>query len=778
MTILQIMGKIRRIVPAIFILLSPSAYAQGINQANYIKNNPDGSQMLLNHVPKDVALGLSSKMSHVASTQMLDLRVILPSKDQAGLDNFIKSLHDPKSPNYHKFLTPAQFALLYGASSTDSAIVIQQLKSRGLVVKSQSNNGCILTVSGQVSTVEPAFKVNINNYKRKDGTTFFAPDSNPTIPPQIAGKISAIVGMDNALRFRPHNLFKKPLTVAKPPKTTSPAFTGYGGSVGPNDIATAYNYGSLTSTGTGQTLGLYELDGYVRTDVATFESYYTLPNVSLSNVITDGFNGSAGSNSEEDVLDIDLAAAVAPGLSNILVYEAPNTGPGWIDQWNKIATDNVAKVISCSWGLDEADAYPTYDHTVFSQLAAQGQTVFVSSGDAGAYDNCDGGTLPPTCQINGAPGTGLLSVDDPASDPYVTGVGISILTSNLDGTYKSETSSLYSGGGISAYWSIPSFQQGLTLAPGSLVSTSMRNVPDVSFNADQATPYGIYISSAGSPGWYSLWGSSAASPIWAAFLTRVNQGRVAGGSSVIGYLDPIIYQILQVGNYVNDFHDITTGNNSYYPAKAGYDDATGLGSFNGLNLYNDLVLAAPTGLIALGASGEILLSWGTSSGAVSYNVKRATINGGPYTTISSSGSVTGTSYVDNSVVNGTTYYYVVSSVNALEESPNSAQVSAIPHVVPLSPSNLKLTILGAKVGNTIITAGPYLVWTQSASSGIIQNKIYRAAGSGAYSLLSAVGPSTTYTDKSTIKGTTYKYEVTAVNSTGESLPSNMGQISY
>ena len=175
-------------------------------------------------------------------------------------------------------------------------------------------------------------------------------------------------------------------------------------------------------------------------------------------------------------------------------------------------------------------------------------------------------------------------------------------------------------------------------------------------------------------------GSSIASPIWASFISRVNQG--LGANAPIGSVNSALYQIAQSSNYANDFHDITTGNNGYYPAEPGFDDATGLGSFNGLNLYNDLVknsvavtaLQYQPDLRPQGVCSQvILLSWNSSLGAASsYNVKRSTTSGGGsgYTTIAS--SVVNTTYTDNSAVNGTTYYYVVSAVNPAGQSLDSA----------------------------------------------------------------------------------------------------------
>ena len=211
-----------------------------------------------------------------------------------------------------------------------------------------------------------------------------------------------------------------------------------------------------------------------------------------------------------------------------------------------------------------------FDNLIFEQMAAQGQAVFVAAGDNGAYD---------------AGGNSILAVDEPASQPYATAVGISKLAINANGTYKSESASVYGGGGVSAYWTIPSYQTAVAAqaVAAAKVSTTMRNMPDVVLTADSSTPYAFYIDGS----WYGYFGSSLSSPIWASFISRVNQG--LGTNAPIGSVNSALYQLAQTSGYANDFHDIISGNNGYYPAEGGFDDATGLGSFNGQNLYNDLV---------------------------------------------------------------------------------------------------------------------------------------------------------------------------------------------
>ena len=468
----------------------------------------------------------------------------------------------------------------------------------------------------------------------------------------------------------------------------------------PRDIRAAYGLSSAPQTGVGQSLALFELDGYNPSDIATYESAFGLPAVPLQNVLVDGYSGASGSGAGEVTLDIELQMALASGASKIVVYEGPNSGTGVIDTYNRIATDNLAKQISTSWGLDEASnsgAMLSAENAIFQQMAAQGQTIFAASGDSGAYDNGSS-----------------LSVDDPASQPYMVGVGGTRLSTNgAGGSYARETTwnsgGNGGGGGISSVWPIPSWQLGV-ISPNSQASTAMRNVPDVSLDADPNTGYAIAFGG----GWYLYGGTSCAAPLWSAFAALVNQQRAAVGLGWLGFLNAQLYPLAQGTSYSSLLHDIADGStNRFYPAVAGYDCATGLGSFQGANLLAALaggsptVPSAPTGLTATAGNAQVSLSWNASTGASSYNVKRATVSGGPYTTLSTAGTLTATTFTDTTAANGTPYYYVVSAVNSAGESPNSAQVSATPQIptsggLHINPGGAYTTSAG-----TVFTADQY-----------------------------------------------------------------------
>src|SRR5439155_11913660 len=185
--------------------------------------------------------------------------------------------------------------------------------------------------------------------------------------------------------------------------------SGPGGGLSPSDIKTAYDLASAVEDGAGQTLAVFELDGYVQSDVTAYEDHFGLPHVPLQNVLVDGVNGAAGGGAVEVTLDIELQAALAPAAARILVYEGPNTDTGVLDTYNRIATDDLAQAISTSWGLSELEmtsGVRNSENNIFQQLAAQGQTFCAAAGDNGAFDD-----------------QRTLSVDDPASQPYVTGVG-------------------------------------------------------------------------------------------------------------------------------------------------------------------------------------------------------------------------------------------------------------------------------------------------------------------------------------------------------------------
>lgn len=531
------------------------------------------SVALPGHLP--AVIGAAKQLNRIDAAEQVTLALVLPLRNQDQLADLLHRLYTPGDLLYGQYLTPEIFAQQFSPTQADYEAVIAFAQAQGLTVTNTHSNRTVVDVVGNARTVEQAFGVQLDQYQLASGRTFRAPSNEPQIPVPLAGRLAAVVGLDTAAVWKKHNI-ERPLAPqgAAAVLSTHAAGSGPGGGLAPTDIRTAYNFSSIGATGTGQTLGLFELDGYTAGDITEYERYFNLPTVPLQNVLVDSARGTAGSGADEVTLDLELQIATAPNISKIYVYEGPDTNSGVVDTYNRIATDNLAKSVSTSWG--EAEGYVTSsirnsENQAFEQMAAQGQSIFAAAGDSGAYDN--GSTL---------------SVDDPASQPYVTGVGgTTLTTTGVGGAWKSETTwnggsinNGAGGGGISTVWSKPTYQSTYGL------SSTYRNVPDVSLNANPNTGYAIYVGGA----WTVFGGTSCGGPIWSAFIACVNQGRIAAAKNTLGFANTPLYLIGAASNYTTDFHDIDDNStNLYYHATVGYDNATGWGTLYGAHLYTDLV---------------------------------------------------------------------------------------------------------------------------------------------------------------------------------------------
>ena len=576
---------------------------------------------LTGHVPR-AAIARAHLLGQVAPQESIPLALTLPLRDQAGLDTLLHRLYTPGDPMQGRFLTPDEFTQRFGPTEQDYAAIADFARRSGLTVTGTHPNRLLLDVSGPAAIVERALGVRLGRYRTPQGRLFRAPGSEPAIPTALAGRLAGIVGLDTLAVHRPH---LRP--ALRPADGLEPAAgSGPQGGLTPADVRNAYSL-SGGATGAGQTIALYELDGYRPTDIAMYQSAYGLPATSLINILVDGASGAAGTNADEVTLDIELAQALAPNISHILVYETPNDGQDahYLDCYNRISTDNLAKQVSTSWGSPEGQNSQSFlqgENRIFQQMAAQGQTIFSATGDNGAYDDAT-----------------TLSVDDPGSQPYVTGVGGTRLSSGPGGAYQSEAAwgspadttlspqGSGGGGGFSVQWPVPSYQAGISPAPAN------RSVPDVALNADPNTGYSVYTSGA----WHVFGGTSVGAPLWAGFTALVNGQRAAAGLAPVGFLNPPLYQIGASASYAGGFNDVKTGSNLFYPAHTGYDNASGLGTFSGDALLNTLatrlvpvsqgevvgtVTASDTGaplsgasVSALSALSGLLVAPATTSGA-------------------------------------------------------------------------------------------------------------------------------------------------------------------
>ena len=541
-----------------------------------------GIQKLTGHIPSVIQKMGLQPVGDLPDGRRLNLAIVLPSRDGPGLTNFLQQIYDPNSPNYHKFIKPDEYAKRFGPSVEDYEKLKSYFTTNGYKVTGTHPNRTVLDVNLSVAEIRKVFHVNLHLYHHPtEGRDFYAPDAEPGIETEVS--ILRVTGLDNYVLPRPAISKIKPIGSVTP--GNKPALgSGPGGTYFAYDFRSAY-MPNVTYMGNGQTVALFELDGYFTTDILIYEAQGGLPNVPLVNIPVDGFNSAPTPYGDPEVsLDIEMVIDMAPGLRQILVYEEVNGGFPVVDELNKIATDDLANQISSSWLIGDD---PSYD-VVYLQYAAQGQTFFQAAGDNGAYS--------PT-------------FSDPnqqfADDPNITLVGGTTL-STQNGSWSSETvwnwntefgdsggagTNDAGGGGISTNYTIPPWQLGINMINNN-GSTTNRNVPDVALTADN-----IYVVfEDGLEG--SFGGTSCAAPLWAAFCALVNQKAQLTASPPMGFINPAIYSIAKSSQYSATFHDIITGNNTNadnptnYYAVPGYDLCTGWGTPTGEALIDALVPAS------------------------------------------------------------------------------------------------------------------------------------------------------------------------------------------
>ncbi len=533
---LRILGMLVAPLP-IFALAAPAANASVAPAAT-------GRVVLADAAAAAIANTHATRTGAVSSNQKMGLEISLGLRNQAELNAFLKSVSNPRSASYKHYLTVQQFVAEYAPTQAQIDQVTAYLESEGLSVGALSGNHLTVAASGTAAQVEKAFNVSIGTYKTST-QSFIANSAAPSLPAGIASVVSGVAGLNTeALHTHyAHASKEQPNVTAHAGTTLTPTLAREGYNL-TTDISTdSYN-------GSGKTIALVEFSSYSASDVAKYNSTYSL-GVTAASVVKEDGGTTDNSGQVEDDLDIEVDYALAP-KATVKVYEAPNSDAGEVALYAGIASADTTAV-SSSWGeAENSENNLTSDEADFKEMAAQGQTIFAASGDSGAYD--DGSTL---------------SVDYPASSPEVSGVAATDLTVT-SGAWASETGWSGSGGGVSDKFSTPSYQS-------SVNSGSYRKVPDVAADGSDSSPWRIYTEGA----WYTVYGTSAAAPNWAAFVADYDTAATALSKSAFGYGNSEIYTVAESSLYGTVFHDVTSGNNSYYNAGTGYDEVSGWGSYNG-----------------------------------------------------------------------------------------------------------------------------------------------------------------------------------------------------
>ncbi len=381
------------------------------------------------------------RVSEVAGQAPLSVTLTLNLRDAAGAEALFRDIYDTKSPEFHRFLTPAEFRSRFAASDAAVADVAAKLAPYGL--SATRTGATTLRVTGTPAALEKAFQVNLQVYEvgatsKAAGYRFHEPDSAPKVPAEISATVGSVIGLSTRPAFTPKMIRAFDRGVARVP---APAASSGGNPPGQwtvTDFSNYYHASGLTShgfTGKGQTVGIVTLANFTVSDAFAYWKAVGL-NVAPDRVTVIPIDGGAGapsdaSGSDETTLDVEQSGGIAPD-ANVIVYQAPNTGQAFVDAFAKAVDDNKAESISVSWGewewFDTLGNSPVKDpvtgktvstlaafNEIFLQASLQGQSLFAASGDAGAYD-VNRGLTPPDFSLT-------LTVDSPSSSPYITAAG-------------------------------------------------------------------------------------------------------------------------------------------------------------------------------------------------------------------------------------------------------------------------------------------------------------------------------------------------------------------
>jgi kumamolisin len=485
-----------------------------------------------------------------------DLVLAFPGGD--AMQAYAISVGDPASPDYRRFLTADQIGARFGLAADDLARIAAWATEHGVSVGAASAQRLVMPAVAPAGTIEKLFDVELRDYAAADGRMFHAPAIAPLVPPELDGLVSAVDGLD----ARP----------TERPALSLPIAAGPDGGMEPPVIDRFYELEPLRALGLhgeGQTVAIVSLDTFDPRDVAGFDKLAGTSGPAVERIKVNGGVATPGDGQGEVNLDIDVIRAVAP-KARILDYEAPNTSSAIAAVVDRIVGDGRADIVSISWGsceLARSAASLARMASSMAAAAATGITVYVASGDHGAYGCIDQDRTDLR-----------ISVVSPASDVNVIGVGGTYASMLEDGTYIDEVgweeplTGWAPGGGVSAEYARPPWQAG----PGvdNARANGKRQVPDVAAAADPVSGFLTVSEGEADEGG----GTSAAAPFWAGFTVLLRQLAEHEGAGSLGALGPTLYAIAAAQPSGAVFHDVTRGGNLFDDAGAGWDYATGLGT--------------------------------------------------------------------------------------------------------------------------------------------------------------------------------------------------------
>lgn len=499
---------------------------------------------------RSISLGEKSR------AEVLHLSVSLKVGDPKGLQQFADSVSDPKSANYHRFITPNQVGNQFGMPLSEIQKVTNYLTSQGMQIKLIGKNRLSILVDATVAQTESAFKTTIENFNTPGsatGGTHYSFTTAPMVPATIAPDFENIGGLENFTQ----------------PKRRS---------LSPTQLRTLYSVSPIYgggSQGQGRTIGITSFDGFAIADEVTFVSTFGLPSPTAgagTNIKVETIDGGSQSTTPagEANLDIQATIAMAP-LCNLIVYDGGNNEI--IDVLTKETNDNTADIITDSYGWQLDTATSLAAHNLHLSMTSQGITYMVAAGDTG---------------------TDFQGFNYPDIDPEVLSVGGTSVTVNTNNTRKTEVGWNNSEGAGGGGWIVtsdtfnihPTWQKGTGVPSASAVPYHL--IPDISFDADPDTAYFIFMTKNGQQNEYSIGGTSGAAPTCAGSLADAEQQLILLGSLTadgsgnfrFGRIQDLLYSF---DGDSSVFFDVTSGTNGNLPsgtvssATVGWDTDSGWG---------------------------------------------------------------------------------------------------------------------------------------------------------------------------------------------------------
>lgn len=624
------------------------------------------------NTPPAVDLGLTQNLAPGAE---VTLTIALKLRNTDQMQSLLQSIYSRGNSNYQHFLTPQQFAAQFGPTAATIAQLTQHFQADGFTVTRAAT--AQLKITGSVQAVQAEFGIRLHEYQvaptvDAPAYRFRAPDGAARLSADVAASVETVVGMSTRPLMHPNILSPAKLsssqsgapdvaqtttsTTDPPGLWTTVDFGEY------YDVDPLYDHGI---SGRGRTIGIVTFASFTPSDAYAYWKSLGLsvnPN-RITQVLIDGGSGPPcdACGSTETTLDVEQSGGIAPG-ANVLVYEAPNTSQGFIDNFAAAVDQNIADSWSVSWGEWEwLDVIPIDDvvdpttgqttttlqalNDVLVQAALEGQSVFCAAGDSGAYDANDpalaifdypyfsktlsvddpaaqqfitvgGGTTLPGKQTYGLPNGGTLTINVPSErawawdylTPLCNALGLDPVSCGIF--------PVGGGGGVSSYVPLPFYQwftDGIIPTPRNqelveLISPPPipipaginlpvklpggyygRNVPDISVNSDPQTGYVVWYTSPTSGfSTPTFGGTSFAGPQLNGVTSLFNQAL----HHRVGLLNFALYALEDSGGaYAGPgapFRDIKSGDNWYWNAKPGYDQATGVGVPDVANLLRAL----------------------------------------------------------------------------------------------------------------------------------------------------------------------------------------------